>query len=312
MRDFENEPQYYLYYLQDINEKRQALQNFAESQKLLQTLFDNLNVGIAIVNYDGLFLQVNKFFCNLIEYTENELIGKFCLDIIPDNFLNEGRAALVEAFKGINPKSEYATLKKKKGGIVSVITTVSPHKLEDGSSILIGVINDISSLQQAEKQSKESQRLLKSIFDTITIGISLTDENGIFIQVNNTFCEILGYNAEELTGKHYSIVFDPYNSSESEIEHLLKNQAFSTITEISLIGKKGDYIDVLSSYNKIVTEDGRPIIVSVISDISERKKTEEKLKISNLILQTQQESSPEGILIIDKSEIGRASCRERV
>ena len=56
-----------------------------ENPKFYQTVFNTLNIGINIVDTKGKILYVNKSYCKMHNYAENELIGQSIALILPDN-----------------------------------------------------------------------------------------------------------------------------------------------------------------------------------------------------------------------------------
>ena len=106
--------------IQDLEEIQTQLQALKKSHENLQILFNVAPIGLCIVDEDGLFEYVNKFYCKLYGYTSEELIGKnFSMVIPPENknalieqhkeFMNN-RTDTTKEFKVINKKQEQFTV----------------------------------------------------------------------------------------------------------------------------------------------------------------------------------------------------------
>ena len=70
----------------DVTERRQAYQRISESEKLFRTLFKEAPIGIVMASPDGVIQRVNSAFCEMLEYSEEELIGRSIVEIThPDD-----------------------------------------------------------------------------------------------------------------------------------------------------------------------------------------------------------------------------------
>lgn len=80
------------------------------------------------------------------------------------------------------------------------------------NNLFLGVVItliDISEQKQIEDSLREKAALLSALFNTINMGIAITDETGRFVRVNPAYCQLYGYRAEELLGQSFTILFPP-------------------------------------------------------------------------------------------------------
>ena len=118
-----------------------------------------------------------------------------------------------------------------------------------------------------------------NIIKNSPIGICITDQEGYFEYVNPKYCQLYGYNKEELVGKHFSVV-----TLESNKEKLIKlHQDFiAGETEIegewNVVDKAGNQMVILANAAKIIGEDGQPRKVTYVIDITEKKNFEWELQ----------------------------------
>ncbi len=54
----------------------------------------------------------------------------------------------------------------------------------------------------------QSNSLLSTMFNSVSMGICITNREGLFVEVNREYCSIYGYTREELLGKHFTLVLD--------------------------------------------------------------------------------------------------------
>jgi PAS domain S-box-containing protein len=138
---------------------------------------------------------------------------------------------------------------------------------------------------EAESALRESELNYRTLFKTSPSGILRMDENGIIIEANEAFLKTSLYNLDELIGSDVRILTSPeYTHKVSEnIHHLLNGETLEE--EVLSRRKDGSYRILLLRENAIILPNGRSGILSVSTDITERKHVEEKIKLQNTELQ---------------------------
>jgi PAS domain S-box-containing protein len=72
--------------IRDVTERHAAMSALRESEERFRSSFDHAPIGMALVALDGRFLGVNRALCELVGFTEQELLGKSSQDIVhPDD-----------------------------------------------------------------------------------------------------------------------------------------------------------------------------------------------------------------------------------
>ena len=190
--------------LQDINEKNIALKKLALQEEQFRQTFDFAPNGIALVSPDGKWLRINRSFCNLLGYSEQELLTTDFQHITHPDDLEADLALVKLVLKG--ERAGYTIEKRylhKNGSIVYALLAVSlVRSLDDEPMYFISQVNDITPIKTLEFALKESLDKMKSIRDASTrVGIIETDVNGL-IRVFNVGAEnLLGYKATEVLNK---------------------------------------------------------------------------------------------------------------
>jgi PAS domain S-box-containing protein len=173
-----------------------------------------------------------------------------------------------------------------------------------------------SSILKEEKKRKvlenilrESEKRFRTMFELSPVGIILVDENGTIIEVNSSFCTTLGYTRKELISGNIRLFVSRGNEEniEKHIAEILSGKTL--IHEVTNIKKDGTLCEIALYETMIILPDGNPGILSVSNDITERKRSEEKM----LTLSRALESIGECVSITDHNNkilfVNHAFCK---
>ena len=158
-----------------------------------------------------------------------------------------------------------------------------PHPVPslDSSGRVTGAVNvliDITERKKTEKILRESEKKYREIVETAQEGIWVIDEDDYTTFVNNKLCEILGYTRDEMIGKNVYYFMDE-EAKEIALQSMDKiKKEFTDQLQFKYITKSGREIWAHISSNPLYDESGSYNgILSMVTDITERKKTDEKL-----------------------------------
>ena len=121
-----------------------------------------------------------------------------------------------------------------------------------------------------------------SILGVADVGIIAINESGEIVQVNNSACNMFGFEKQELIGMPMSMLLPPHlrEAHKAHIDEFIADphsqRLMTDRPEISCYKKDGSFFPAESSISKIRTKDGW-VLVATLIDISARKKAEEEL-----------------------------------
>ena len=163
-------------------------------KKLYNNLLERLPDGVYKSTHDGKFVEVNPAMVKMLGYSSKEEL--MSIDIKTTLYFQpEDRESLV-----LQEKLEEMgvfRLKKKDGSSIWV-EDHGWYTLDNNGEILFheGIMRDITERKLAEEALKESEERFKMLFEKAPIGYQSLDENGCFLDVNETWLETLGYQKE--------------------------------------------------------------------------------------------------------------------
>jgi len=270
-------------------------------EELAQALLHSAGLGIYIVQ-EGRFQYVNPLFQDSTGYTENELRGKYSLDLVHSKDREVVRKKAIENLKGKNGTIPYEyRLMKKNGEILWVLEEVTSINY-GGKRATLGSSMDITSRKELEETIKYSEKRYRTILNEMQDGYFEVDLGGHVTFANNAVCRDLGYSMEELIGMSYKNF-----TAEDDIESVFR--AFNEVYRTG-IPNKGFYS---KSHRKDGGQGFYETSVSLLRnnkgeivgfrcvgrDITERKQAEEKLQQSKERYRALFDSSVIGTLVVD-------------
>lgn len=276
----------------DITERKALEKELAQQQSLLNSLIANAPVGIAILDKQLRYLQINEILAQINGIPSSEHIGKTVRELLPEIYPD-----LEATFEYILRKGEPLINIEISGEISRVpgiertlLASYIPLKSPEGNTIALGIIaQDITERKQAEIKLQEQAQLLDQLYDVVIT----TDLNGIITKWNKGAERIYGYTESEIIGKSVTFIhsLEERDRIVYEIIPTILQQG-SCETEIKAARKSGEIFDMLFSITLQKNNKGEAIgTIGYGIEITERKRLErERLataqKLSILVQQT--------------------------
>ncbi len=108
----------------------------------------------------------------------------------------------------------------------------------------VGTIQDISDRKRAESALRESEERFWGIFEQSAVGVAVMRPDGTFVQVNPAYCDFIGYQAEELIGRHFEMVIHPDDLARVKVhwEAVMAGAAILPVDERRYLHESGDLL----------------------------------------------------------------------
>jgi len=291
----------------DITERKRAEEALQESEKRYRNIFETTPVSIIVLDKDGQMVDINPYHLTQIakgQTPKGDFIGKNIVThpTIVKSGLSETYKRVLEG-KPFDQKDVYFPLLTT--GADGYFNVRGVPLLKDDEVIGAVVIQeDITERKRTEEALRESERIYRTLIETIPHGIQEIDISGMITFGNSGYHRMLGYEEGELIGKPMLSTL-PNDSTRKEledyIERLIKEQPIPSPWTGQILTKDGRVKEIQTVWNYKRDDEGRVTgFISIITDITERKQAEEALRKSEEKYRTVVELSPDGVAIASK------------
>ena len=268
----------------DITARKRSEAALLENEAKYRTLVTQSPDGIFIVDLYGTFLSVNKAICDILKYSEEELLSKMIWDIVPQKYLSLQKTRLAALLKGESKKdaAEYEVIGKD-GNLHFVEVLSTPYY--KGKEIIgfQGIARDITEQKKTESKLRENEQFFRLLFTTSPDSILIFDPFSTtvpweILDCNDVACKINGYTRDELIGKSVDMLNTKVLTPEERAAHIKRLQEKGVAYFETLHRHRDGHIFPIDVASSIVTLGGRQVVLGIDRDVTERKRSEEALR----------------------------------
>jgi PAS domain S-box-containing protein len=267
--------------MQSIANRTAALE---ASEQSFRHIFEEAPIGMAVVDLNQRFTQVNAALCQIVGYSDAELTQRTTSDITCAEDIersNQSSEALINGASRYSLEKRYI---RKDGELRWIMRTACLIRDDDGQPhhFLI-MLEDISERKRADKALATSKRDLEAalranqlIMDNSQDVICTIDEKGCFVTVSAACERVWGYTPAELIGRQYTdfVYVDDRAKTETAAADLL---ARGTVTDFvnRYVRKNGELVNILWS---ALWSPSNQTMFCVAHDVTERTRNEQALR----------------------------------
>ncbi|GAB3670658.1 bifunctional diguanylate cyclase/phosphodiesterase [Salinisphaera aquimarina] len=278
--------------LSDITERRKDQQQVQEAWRRLEQTLRNAPIGIALVSTEGRWLTVNRALCDMVGYSEDELLLLTFQDITHPDDLETDIAHVQDLLAG--RKRSYRMEKRyfhKNGNIVDIQLDVSLLRDEMGQPLhFISQIQDITERKRDHLELFEARELAEVTFEAIGEGVIRVDASGRITDANSAAYSLLGMVASDgactdrVIGHCFGDVVEFFDADREErladpISEVLETGERVRVPIFTRLRRRdGSSLSIVDSISPIHHEDGSVRgAVFVFQDISDARRMTEEL-----------------------------------
>ncbi|MBO0725489.1 MAG: PAS domain S-box protein [Blastocatellia bacterium] len=289
--------------LRDVTEPRRIEEELRRSEKEFRSLFDLSAIGMAQVSSEGRYLRVNRKLCQMLGYSEQELLHLTLNDVTHPDDREVSAACLSASFA--DRTEEYSIEKRcvrKDGAIIWALINWTVVGDAEGRPLrAVANFQDVTDRKRADEGLRAKEAQLRAILDHSVALIFVKDLEGRYLRVNRSYEELFGVTDAELKGKndydhHPKEIADGFVANDREVIAANRPLLFE---EQALVAGEIHY-SVVSKF-PLRDESGRPYAVcGIATDITERKRAETALRESQALNQAIIDSLAANIAVLDR------------
>ncbi|MGL4319169.1 MAG: bifunctional diguanylate cyclase/phosphodiesterase [Pseudomonas sp.] len=288
---------------QEVRSRKALEQQLRISEEHYRGLVESLNAVAWEMRLDDYcFTYVSPHAEKLLGYPASEWLqpGFWQRTLHPDDAEAALSYCIAETQAGRDHAFDYRMLASD--GRVVWIRDIVTLALQGESRILRGLMIDISEAKAAEQAQQLSEERFSSVFHNCPdILVIARRSDGVLLALNHTFEQQLGISSAEALGKT-ATELDIWGVPDigSDLLKRLQGEALSNV-EMPFRRRNGELFTGLISAQPIELE-GSPALVVAVRDITELKRTQQRLQVSEEKFAKAFHASPDGLLITRQSD----------
>ncbi|TDQ83431.1 PAS domain S-box-containing protein [Dongia mobilis] len=269
----------------DVTDLRLASQAVEESQRMLRTVLDALPSHVFWKGPDSRYLGCNRRFA--LDNGLNdpaEIVGLIEYDLLT----SRSPAQLAEAESVLESDRQIIAsgLPSPERTSLFVMPDGSQHwmhvmkmPLRDSEGKITGILglqHDVTEQRESHEKLRASEEKLRSLFEHSPLGVTLSRIDGSFVEANDAFLRIIGYDRAALPTLSYQAISAPeYARSDQVHADILAQTGRYGPYEKEYIRKDGSRISVSLNGSMVTDADGEQYVWSTIEDITLRRASED-------------------------------------
>jgi PAS domain S-box-containing protein len=240
-----------------------------------QTLLNQLKVGVYRITTDGVLLETNAAFLQILGL--DSLSETLVNQTLEPYFPSEYYAQFLQELKTTSDIRERETLLYRTDSSQIWVRISQIFTTENRTTVINGIIEDITERKQAQKALQESEARFRWLYESNVMGIAFWNMDGNITEANDAYLKLLGYTRADLEAgslRWNNLAAPECQDVVIKIIEELKQFGTSTPVENEYIHKAGHRIPILMgcAFREGSQTDGFAFVV----DLSERKQAEKE------------------------------------
>lgn len=255
--------------IRDVTEQREREAALRAENQALATAIDALPLAVAVLDRGGRVQQWNDAAAQGFGWRHADVLGRPYPLVSPERW-SELEALLARVLRGERIEGLEATRRRRDGTDVAVAVWATPV-VGSGSRIdrVLEVLVDISKQHRAQEDYRQ---LFERAFDAIVV---FEPDSERVLDVNARACELFGLSREEFVGLNLQTITQDVARGRLVLDRIWREGKLHNY-ETVLRHKDGREL-LIESNASLVEYQGRPAVLSINRDLSERRRLQEQL-----------------------------------
>ena len=239
-----------------------------------QELFDHVPAPLYVFDVFENVIEVNRAACEKFGLPRHDLLEYRLEKLLPAEEIENARERLAEAVR-------YGSTVFEARCVEGAVIEVSCRSFKYGEkNAIIACVKDIEARKKSDDALSKSEERFRSVFEQSNVSMSLVSPEGKFLQVNQRFCDFLGYEEEEILGFYAWDVSFPEDRAEVRIyfENYFAGEVQNFTLERRYCRKDGTMSWGSVSASLVRGPAGEPLYsIGIIEDITRQKTAEDAM-----------------------------------
>ncbi|TAN56458.1 MAG: PAS domain S-box protein, partial [Betaproteobacteria bacterium] len=257
--------------------RRQAAAMLDQSEQRYRSVIQSSIDGFWIMDAQGHFLDVNDAYCHLLGYEREEILKMRIQDIeaseSPQETARHIGRVMTQGYDRFETRHRC-----KDGQLLDVEVSTNFRSGHDGECFY-AFLRDITARKQADAALRAAEEQFRGLVEQSIAGTYIVQDDRL-AYANRRFAEILGYaSAEELIGRDplsFAVESDRATVAEN-VRRRIEGEARTVSYSFTALRKDGSTTEV-GVHGAAASHQGRPAVIGLIQDISEKKRAEEQIQ----------------------------------
>lgn len=263
----------------EVHRRKSTEGKLRKTNEALCGLLEASPAAITLLDKEGSVQVWNHAAERIFGWTVKEVLGR-PLPTIPSGKQDEHRLLRERVLRGESFTGVEVHRQRKDGALVHISLSAAPvHDAQGRVTGIVGVMTDITDRENAKEEGRRCREDYRELVESVNDGFIMQDESGIIIYVNQKMCQMLACTQEEIVDHRMTDFYD--EAGKAVYQHQMSKQRKGEREQYSTgwVRKDGRKLETIVSSEPKFDEDGNfKGSVSVVTDITELRELEEKLR----------------------------------
>lgn len=257
---------------------RELYQESSQREQLYESLLNSTPDAVAICNLNCRIVYVNPAFTRLFGFTREEVLDQDAHFFVPPGEMSKCDAVIEQIFTGQAVSRLETKRITKDGNLLDITLSASSYVNHlDKPAGVIMILRDNTERKRAERLLQKEKETFFAILQAAPYGVGMLDKDENVIYLNPEFTKTIGYTLDDIPTLSEWLE-KAYPSAEQRrrvVENWTKRTTNTQKEKVFKVTcKQGGSKEI--EFRRALLEDGRVIVM--LSDVTERQRTEEKIR----------------------------------
>jgi PAS domain S-box-containing protein len=290
----------------DITLRKRAEDELRASQRLLRTVFDTIPFPMTVKDLDSRYLMTNRAWQQTYGLSSADVLQRRALEIASRPLADREHAVAMDQ-EVIRNGGALAVQEMQRTTASRGRRQIRTYKtgFSDDQGQLVGIVSldvDISDARHQEQALRDSQRLLRTVVDTIPHTLVVKDREGRYVTANRAWLEFYGLTEEQVVGAHtLELPVRPHEDLRDALEADRTVFTSGQPRVAEMVRTTGSRKLRILQDIRVPLRDEHGVVTGLVAlamDVTERRHAEEALRSSEERYRNLIEGSVQGVLIV--------------